>query len=193
MAGWANRQSDQAGGTSWLLAAMPQASRGRRHKDRSLPMKKLLGPVVSLLFALVVCVNPVGAAAPSPNPASADAKAIQGTWKMVFAAGAGRALPQEEFAGHRLVFSGDKYTYFKEEDKLHDHGAFRLDPKARPRAIDIIEDQGPNRGTTSRGIYMLDGDTLVVCYNLPHMSRPTEFSSKADSSIFLFIYQRVRR
>jgi uncharacterized protein (TIGR03067 family) len=112
---------------------------------------------------------------------------------MVFAAVAGRTLPPEEYAGHRLVFSGDKYTYFKEEDKVHDHGAFRLDAKASPRAIDIIEDQGPNRGTTSRGIYLLDGDTFVVCYNLPHMGRPTAFSSKPASSIFLFIYKRVRR
>jgi uncharacterized protein (TIGR03067 family) len=112
---------------------------------------------------------------------------------MVFAAAAGRVLPQEEFVGHRLVISGDKYTYFKEEDKVHDHGAFRLDPKARPRAIDITEDQGPNKGTTSRGIYLLDGDTFIVCYNHPHVGRPTEFSSRPGSSIFLFIYKRVRR
>jgi uncharacterized protein (TIGR03067 family) len=156
-------------------------------------MNRLHVPLFALLLALAACVSPGRSAAPPGHRARADTKAVQGSWKMVFAAAAGRVLPREGYAGHRLVFSGDKYTYFEEEDKVHDHGAFRLDAKASPRAIDITEDQGPNKGTTSRGIYLLDGDTLVVCYSLPPMGRPTAFSSGPGSGVFLFIYQRARR
>ncbi len=155
-------------------------------------MKRLSGSVVGLVLALGAWSGPARAAAPPPLPGAADVRAVQGSWKMVFAAAAGRALPPEDFAGHRLVFSRDSYTYFKEEDKVHDHGSYRLGATARPRAIDISEDQGPNKGLTSRGIYLLDGDTLIVCYNLPHMARPTEFTSRPGSSIFLFIYRRAR-
>ena len=43
-------------------------------------------------------------------------------------------------------------------DKVHDHGTFTLDPTAKPRAIDITEDAGPNKGVPNRGIYLLDLD-----------------------------------
>jgi uncharacterized protein (TIGR03067 family) len=142
----------------------------------------------ALLLALAVCGSP----AAEPAPVKTDQAAVQGTWKMVFAASAGHTLPPEEFAGHRLVMSGDKYTYFQEEDRIHDHGAFRLDPKASPRSIDITEDQGPNKGATSHGIYLLDGDTFMVCYNLPPGERPAEFTSRPGSSSVLFIYRRVK-
>jgi uncharacterized protein (TIGR03067 family) len=172
----------------------PQVDRlpcGRQPQAGSLPMKTLIGMFFALLLTLAACVRP-GTPAAGPAPGKSDQAAVQGTWKMVFAASAGHALPPEGFAGHRLVMSGDKYTYFKEEDRINDHGSFRLDPGASPRAIDITEDQGPNKGVTSHGIYLLDSDTLVVCYSQPPGGRPAEFTSRPDPCSFLFIYRRVR-
>jgi uncharacterized protein (TIGR03067 family) len=143
-------------------------------------------------LVLVAAGWTAGADAPGRHPAKGDRENVQGTWTMVFAAADGQAVPPEGIANHKLVMRGDKYTLFKEEDKLHDHGTFQLDPAAKSRAIDITEDQGPNKGTTNRGIYLLDGDTFIVCYNLPHMARPAEFTSRRGSTVFLFIYKRDR-
>jgi uncharacterized protein (TIGR03067 family) len=140
---------------------------------------------VPLLSALVF-------AAPRPEAAKKDMDGIQGTWTMIFAATNGQQLPAESIANIKLVMRDDKYTLFKEEDKVNDHGTFKLDAGRSPRTIDITEDQGPNKGKTNRGIYVLDGDTFMVCYNLPHMERPTEFTSRPNASIFLFIYKRDR-
>jgi uncharacterized protein (TIGR03067 family) len=145
-----------------------------------------------LLPVTLLSVLAASGQAGKPDAGGDDLKAVQGTWTMVFAASGGQALPPEGIAHHQLVMRDDKYTLFKEEDKVNDHGTFKLDPTAKPRAIDITEDQGPNKGVTSRGIYLLDGDIFIVCYNLPHMGRPTTFTSRADSSIFLFIYKRER-
>lgn len=148
--------------------------------------------ILLVVLLLAIACEAKAVAPPLRGGQKKDSEALQGTWTMVFAATSGRALVPEEIAGIHLVVKGDKYTLFKEEDKIHDHGTLVLDPKASPRAIDIIEDQGPNKGTSNRGIYLLDGDTFMVCYNLPHMKRPVEFTSKADGTIFLFIYKRAR-
>jgi uncharacterized protein (TIGR03067 family) len=147
---------------------------------------------IALLATVVVGAPGGGADAAKPDAAKKDIEKVQGSWTMVFAADSGRALPAADIANHQLVMRGDKYTLFKEEDKIHDHGTFTLDPTRCPRAIDITEDQGPNKGTTNRGIYLLDGNTFIVCYNLPHMGRPTEFTSRPGSTVFLFIYKRDR-
>jgi uncharacterized protein (TIGR03067 family) len=150
---------------------------------------KTLGLVLAVTgLSLLAALGQAG----KPDAAKDDSEKVQGTWTMVFAADSGRALPAEDIAHHQLVMRGDKYTLFKAEDKLHDHGTFRLNPTQSPRAIDITEDQGPHKGKTNRGIYLLDGDTFVVCYNLPHMGRPTEFTSRPGGSVFLFIYKRDR-
>jgi uncharacterized protein (TIGR03067 family) len=147
---------------------------------------------VAVLVALFSSISTRSADAAKPDAIKKEMEKAQGSWTMVFAAASCRMIPAAEIANHQLVMRGDKYTLFKEEDKIHDHGTFTLDPTQSPRTIDITEDQGPNKGTTNRGIYLLDGDTFIVCYNLPHMARPTELTSKPGSTVFLFIYKKDR-
>lgn len=119
-----------------------------------------------------------------------DMKKVQGTWKMIYAEYKGQRRPVEEVATNVLVMSGDKCTLFKAEDKIHEHGGFRLDPTRHPKAIDITEDEGPLKGQSNRGIYLLEDDLFILCYNEPDMERPTHFTSKPTASIYLFIYKR---
>jgi uncharacterized protein (TIGR03067 family) len=119
-----------------------------------------------------------------------DRQKVQGTWRMICAHIKGRQLSAEEIAHHTLVMRDDTYSLFKAEDRLNDHGVFRLDPTKKRKTIDITEDEGPNKGQTNRGIYLLEDDLLIVCYNHLGMGRPTAFTSKPNSSIFLFIYKR---
>ena len=88
----------------------------------------------TLIVILVLTLPSSGEGAPRPDPAQKDMESIQGIWTMILAIGGGRQLPPEDIANFKLVMKGDKYTLFKEEDKINDHGAFKLDPTRGPRA-----------------------------------------------------------
>jgi len=101
----------------------------------------------------------------------ADAKdddAIQGTWLPSTAELAGMPFPEEV------------------------RKTIKLNPKAKPKELDINGTDGPNKGKTILAIYELDGDTLRVCYDLGGKNRPTEFKTKEGSQLFLVTYKREK-
>jgi uncharacterized protein (TIGR03067 family) len=73
-----------------------------------------------------------------------------------------------------------------------DRGTCKLDPSAKPKALDITGTEGPNKGKTILAIYERDGDTLRVCYDLGGKNRPTEFKTTAGSRLFLVEYKRQK-
>jgi uncharacterized protein (TIGR03067 family) len=124
---------------------------------------------------------------------SADAKdgdAIQGTWLPAEAELAGKPFPDEVRKTMKLVIKDDKYTVTV--GKATDEGTTKLNPKAKPKEIDITGTDGPNKGKTILAIYELDGDTLRVCYDVSGKTRPTEFKTKADTQLFLVTYKREK-
>ena len=78
--------------------------------------------------------------------------------------------------------------------KVVNEGMLKLDPTAKPKAVDIMYTSGPVKGETDKAIYEIDGDTLKVCYSLePDAERPTEFASKPDGKVFVLSYKRVKK
>ena len=73
-----------------------------------------------------------------------------------------------------------------------DEGTLKLKPKAKPKEMDIIGTDGPNKGKTFLAIYERDGDTLRICYDLGGESRPTEFKTKEGTKQFLVTYKREK-
>ena len=71
-------------------------------------------------------------------------------------------------------------------------GTVKLDPSAKPKAMDITGTEGPNKGKTILAIYELKDDTLRICYDLTGKGRPAEFMSKKDAPRFLVVYQRAK-
>ena len=143
-------------------------------------LKVFVAPVLVLSFSLAAW--------------SADAKdgdAIQGTWLPSAAELAGEKFPDEVRKTIKLVIKDDKYTVTVGEKV--DKGTAKLDPKAKPKALDITGTEGPNKGKTILAIYALDGDTLRVCYDLSGKSHPTEFKTKAGTQLFLVTYKREKR
>jgi uncharacterized protein (TIGR03067 family) len=68
----------------------------------------------------------------------------------------------------------------------------KIDTSKKPKTMDIIGAEGPNKGKTFLAIYELNGDTLRVCYNLGGKERPAEFKTTKDSLVFLATYQRAK-
>ena len=138
-----------------------------------------------LAFALIVAC--------SSAAWGADARddTIEGTWLPSEAELGGRKFPDEVRKSTRLVIKGDQYTVTVGTQP--DRGTCKLDPSAKPKAMDITGTEGPNKGRTILAIYERDGDTLRICYDLSGKSRPTEFGTKAGTRLFLVTYKREER
>jgi uncharacterized protein (TIGR03067 family) len=115
---------------------------------------------------------------------------IEGTWLPSAAELGGKAFPDEVRKTIKLVVKGDRYTVTA--GKQIDQGTVKLNPKAKPKTLDITGTEGPNKGKTILAIYEQDGDTLRVCYDLSGKSRPTEFKTTADTQLFLVTYKREK-
>jgi uncharacterized protein (TIGR03067 family) len=122
--------------------------------------------------------------------ADKDADALQGTWLPSTAELAGKPFPEDVRKSMKLVVKNDEYTVTV--GKTTDQGTVKLDPSAKPKEIDIIGTDGPNKGKKFLAIYEIDGDTLRVCYDLSGKNRPTEFKTKEDTQLFLVTYKREK-
>jgi uncharacterized protein (TIGR03067 family) len=125
--------------------------------------------------------------------ASDDAKgggSIQGIWMPSSAELGGKMFPEEVRKTIKLVVTDDKYTVTV--GKAVDRGTVKLNPAAKPKELEIIGTDGPNKGKKILAIYERDGDTLRVCYDLSGKGRPTEFKTREGTQWFLVTYKRQK-
>lgn len=118
-------------------------------------------------------------------------KSLQGTWAATTAERDGKAA--DDVIGHRLSFSGNRFQIESKGGKLLYEGTFRVDPGAKPAAIDFEHTAGDLKGKVWKGIYTLDGDTLTTCDNAPDLAkgRPAAFEAKRGSGYVLIAFKRV--
>jgi uncharacterized protein (TIGR03067 family) len=140
---------------------------------------------MSRIIALLV-ILPVGwltahAASPQDDVAKELAK-LQGTWTRVSAEVDGKKLSDDELKGATLTVKGDQYT-LKQGGQTRT-GTLKVDPAKKPKQIDIISGEGPNKGKSLLGIYEIEGDTFRYCFALGGKDRPTEFSGKAGQGLY---------
>lgn len=139
------------------------------------------------LFALVLVAT---CSLPALCQETKDKAALNGTWLPQKMELGGVGFPEEIRKSIKLVVKDDKYTVTTASGS--DQGAVKLNATAKPKTMDIVGVEGPNKGKTFLAIWELDGDTLHVCYDLTGTSRPTEFKSPKDSQLFLVTYQREK-
>ena len=136
------------------------------------------------------CVVLTLAVAAAALGGDADRKALDGTWKPVSAEFGGAKLPEGELSKITLQIDGNKYTV--QVDKAVDKGTVTADATKKPKAMDILGVEGPNKGKTMLAIYELDKDTLRICYDVKGKERPTEFASSKEKPFFLVTYKRAK-
>jgi uncharacterized protein (TIGR03067 family) len=128
----------------------------------------------------------------SAQPTAEALKNLQGTWTATKAERDGKAA--DDVVGHRLSFTGDRFRIRSKDGKPLYAGTVRLDPTAKPAAIDFEHADGELKGKTWKGIYALDGDTLTVCDNAPNpdKGRPAAFEAKSGSGYVLVTFKRAK-
>ena len=119
-----------------------------------------------------------------------ERKLLQGTWLPTAAELSENPFNEATLKIMKLVVEGD--TYNVTVGISVDRGITRIDPAAKPRTMDIISVEGPNKGKTFLAIYELNGDTLRICYDLTGKVRPTEFKTRKGEPLFLATYKRAK-
>src|SRR4051794_26577018 len=102
--------------------------------------------------------------------AGGGAHSIEGVWLPSSAEMSGIAFPEEVRKTIKLEVKGDTYVVTIGKDV--DRGTLKRNASAKPKQIDILGAEGPNKGRTILAIYERDGDTLRVCYDLSGQARP---------------------
>lgn len=139
------------------------------------------------ICGLILCIGLV------PGVRAADRKAIeklQGTWVAIKAERAGKEA--DDVIGHRLSFSGDCFQIQSKDGKHLYEGTFRVEPSAKPSAIDFEHTIGTLKGKAWKGIYALEGDMLSICDNAANLDkdRPAEFMTETGSGYVLITFKR---
>jgi uncharacterized protein (TIGR03067 family) len=120
-----------------------------------------------------------------------ELKKMEGTWLPTAVQLSGQNWSDEQVKTLKLVIADGKFTVTVSGQD--DKGNLKLDPNAKPAAMDIVGTDGPNKGRTIPAIYELSGDTLKICYGLGVETRPTQFESKPGTRILLITYKREKR
>ena len=141
---------------------------------------QMLAAVTAILFV---------AADTKDNEAKKELEKLQGTWYMAALEVEGQQVAEEKLQSATLTIKGDKYTVTVKDTSYET--VIALDPSKKPKAIDMVFTDGPNKDKIHRGIYELDGDTFKLCRaREPDDERPTEFASQPKSGVFVVVWKR---
>ncbi len=141
------------------------------------------------LTVLDVFQPPTVAAQPQ---AQADPESLDGTWELVSVIEDGKVVPldiikQTMIKDARVIIKGAVVAVTRPNDRVQTL-AFVTNSKGNPKTIDIAG----AHSIGSRGIYMRDGDTLMICTRGSEgESRPAMMASLPNSDTFLMTFRRV--
>jgi uncharacterized protein (TIGR03067 family) len=123
------------------------------------------------------------------DPAGRDLKAMQGTWVMASLEVNGKDVPAEKLVGTVLTVKGDVYSV-KVKDRTTDC-RMRLDPKRKPREVDMIFAEPGGGEKVLKGIYKIDADTITFARGLnANQERPGQFATWPDTTYFVVTWRR---
>jgi uncharacterized protein (TIGR03067 family) len=129
------------------------------------------------------------ATACSTQPAHMNDTNLQGKWICVSAVVNGKPLGEETIKSLSLTISENRYKTEKGSEVLFD-STYTIDSSETPNKIRMIGTEGELTGKEAHGIYLLEKDTLKICYTMPGDLPPLSFQSTAGSKAYLVVWRR---
>ncbi len=145
-----------------------------RMHSRSRALATGLTALLTLAVGAALVLGGGGSRALAADETATDAlKTLKGTWV------------SDEGIDSSWTFDGE--TLKATVNGLDYTCKVKVDPKAKPMALDLLIDEGPEdaKGKTSKCIYKLDGEKLILCVSLPGKDRPKEFE-QSEGEAYLF-------
>jgi uncharacterized protein (TIGR03067 family) len=142
-----------------------------------------------VMCGLILGTGLVAAFAQSTDEAH---KKLVGVWTATQAEREGKAA--DDVVGNRLSLTGNRFQIQSTDGKPLYAGTVRVDPSAKPAAIDFEHTEGALKGKAWKGIYALSGDRLTICDNAPNLDkgRPAAFEAKSGSGYVLVTFRRAK-
>lgn len=145
------------------------------------------------LARIVAVLAIIGGAATLHGQEDQKIETLDGTWEVVSLIDDGELIParvvQERFFKDGRIMVQGQLIQFTAPDGKTRLKTFAINPQTSPKSFDLST--GEKVGT--KGIYVSDGDTLVICLaGAEGHARPTTFASRQGQDNVLFSLQRVR-
>jgi uncharacterized protein (TIGR03067 family) len=175
-----------------LASRICQAERSTSliHVEVSAQGEENMGKRLILLLAVGVMV------AADADAVKKEKAKLKGTWTVVSLEEEGKKQPFPEGVKMSLIFQDDKLAmqFALGDKKDSKEAAYVIDPAKKPAIMDITPNDGPEKGKTVRGIYMLDKDELKICgAQKPDNDRPKDFVTKEGSKSVLITLKRDKQ
>jgi uncharacterized protein (TIGR03067 family) len=140
---------------------------------------------------IILCLSLIAKAAPA-DAADQDQASLQGVWQLVSMESSGSpALPQDKIKELKLTINGSNMSYRGPDGKAEE-ATFKLDPFAKPKAIDMTPSADSGEGKTLLlGVYSIDGDVLKICCSEAGDDRPKDIKVGKDE--VLIVLNREKR
>lgn len=133
----------------------------------------------------------IAADANEEKAAKKELKRLEGTYVLVSGEDKGEKFPEKIIKDAALTIEGDKHTVKLGEVMIV--GTHKVDPSKKPKEIDGMDTEGPNKGKTTLGIYKLEKGEFTVCFAPPEKARPTEFTTKSGTGVFVHVWKREKK
>lgn len=135
-----------------------------------------------------------GVAADEPKASERAAmKQLQGVWRPESVTVAGKkqeGIDLDTFKGMTLTIDRNKSILKAADDAPISTYEMTFDANKDPKTFDAKEVEGLGVGTIYKGIWKVEGDTLLWCFSLK--DRPTRFESKEGTDVTLMVQKRQK-
>jgi uncharacterized protein (TIGR03067 family) len=134
-----------------------------------------------------------GAALPGGS-ADAESRRLAGAWAVRHVETNGKPLVEAgDLKDARITFACDRAEVTGLRVGFVRDFWFRLDPGQTPKAIDVTFAEGPMKGKTFEGVYVLRGDEVRICLRLEHPEdgRPRGFVTNSGTTLYTLVLVRA--
>jgi uncharacterized protein (TIGR03067 family) len=143
-----------------------------------------------LAATVVLLVSVAPALADDKADKEKEYKALKSGWSVEKATLNGNDATEFLKVLEFTIHDDGKYTAKHGEEK--DEGAFTVDLSTTPKSMVIKPTGGPGKDKVLKAIYKLDGDSLVICYDMEGKETPKKFESTAENKFLLIEYKRKK-
>jgi uncharacterized protein (TIGR03067 family) len=136
-----------------------------------------------------LCV--LGADVAGDDQAKKELDKLKGKWKLV-------TLEQQGMKGevkeaNIVTISDDKYVQTRDGKEV-ERGQVKIDATKKPRTIDLVIQDGPDKGKTQLGVYELTDDTWKIALSMPgDTERPKDVAPSANPRHVLVTLKREKQ